>query len=127
QIPRPILGPEVRAFGARHRDGIHGGLRSPFKQRVPLRQRDNLFIAQGLGPSETGLHRLGRCGRFQRDGRVPIFLGPLWLARAHDRGLRLINEPAPARPTNTPFSMTSAPRERTVSGTPVTSRPSYGL
>src|SRR5437762_6313088 len=43
------------------------------------------------------------------------------------RAARLMNDPAPARPTNFPFSITTRPRDSTVSVAPVTCRPSYGL
>ena len=51
-------------------------------------------------------------------------------ARAADDQLRVARfrkDPAPARPTNVPFSMTTLPRDSTVSVAPVTLRPSYGL
>ncbi len=44
--------------------------------------------------------------------------------RCYGLALRLMNAPAPARPTKRPFSTITAPRESTVSETPVTSRPS---
>ena len=52
-----------------------------------------------------------------------------WVTQAERqlRVARLRNDPAPALPTNFPPSMTTLPREMTVSVTPVTSRPSYGL
>ena len=40
---------------------------------------------------------------------------------------RLRNDPPPLRPTNSPFSITTRPRDSTVSVAPVTWRPSYGL
>ena len=43
------------------------------------------------------------------------------------RVARFRNDPPPARPTNLPSSMTSRPRDSTVSVAPVTWRPSYGL
>ena len=46
---------------------------------------------------------------------------------ASHRALRFRKDPAPARPVNMPASMTTRPRETTVSTAPVTSRPSYGL
>ena len=55
-------------------------------------------------------------------GSVAV-LGPDCLGRP----LRFKNDPAPALPVNFPASMMTLPRERTVSVTPVTCRPSYGL
>ena len=51
-------------------------------------------------------------------------------APAHVRYERVAlfrNEPLPGRPTNAPFSMTTRPRDSTVSAAPVPCRPSYGL
>src|SRR6476620_11518460 len=53
-------------------------------------------------------------------------VGPLGVG-SYQRVPRFRKAPLPGLPVNWPFSMMTRPRDSTVSATPVTSRPSYGL
>ena len=109
--------PEIHALGAVHGDRVDGALRGPLEDGVLLGQRDDLVACHGPGAWLVGMITAA-AGRPSR--RCHSAVDSL-------RALRLMKAPAPARPTNRPLSMTTRPREMTVSVTPVTSRPSYGL
>src|SRR5262245_36364742 len=107
--------------------------------RVRPRATANVDHPRGCGWEESSEHVLGPLelelegarGEARLLGKAVVVIKHLtWrtehLAVGH-REARLMNDPEPARPTNLPPSMMTRPREMTVSVTPTTSRPSYGL
>src|SRR5262249_16212765 len=89
-------------------------------------------ISFALGRPEIDTFGLGHRQRIERLLRGPLEDRVLLrvtndVVGGHERMPRFRNDPRAALPTNVPPSMTTLPREITVSVTPVTSRPSYGL
>ena len=108
-VALPVRRVEVDAFRSIDGKRIDGALYRPFGDRVLLRERNHLFARHlRSGGSAFGGTR------------------PTYGCCAH-RDALLMNDPDPARPTNLPPSITTRPREMTVSVAPTTSRPSYGL